>query len=252
MDPLPTDITDLFNAMTVEEMGGESGMPFVGLGEETSPSLLFLASEEGKLLHFDDLDGQWNVARVSALARDLTDRLKNRGVRAMEVETSRGKDYAVGALLRGVRESLTLGCVMRADLLNGDEVRLDSGPLRAALRASSSIPGLLPPVDIDGRRLVDGGVVAEVPVAAARALGGSMIVVDTSMDLPPYAGGGVALDTMMRTQLMTSRLLRDQQLRRVRHLIRPRVGHATWADWSRLEELVEAGRSATRSFLQPG
>ena len=73
---------------------------------------------------------------------------------------------------------------------------LSRGSLRTAVRASSSIPAVLPAVEIDQRRLVDGGVVAEVPVAAARALGGPVIAFDVSMDLPPLADEDIALDTL--------------------------------------------------------
>jgi NTE family protein len=135
------------------------------------------------------------------------------------------------------------------DLVTGEEVRLSSGPLRSVVKASCSIPGLLPAVVIDGRRLVDGGVVAEIPVEAARTFGRATIAIDTAMDLPPYNEYGLALDTMMRTQSVTSRLLREHQLARVLHVIRPAVGHATWFDWGRFDELVEAGRVAARSWL---
>ena len=53
------------------------------------------------------------------------------------------------------------------DLDTGAEVLLDHGDLESALLASAAIPGILPPVDRDGRTLVDGGLVAHVPVVAA-------------------------------------------------------------------------------------
>jgi len=138
------------------------------------------------------------------------------------------------------------------DLATGEEVRLTKGPLRTVVKASSSIPGLLPAVELDGRLLVDGGVVAEVPVEAARRAGRPVIAVDVSMDVPPYHDGGLVLDTMMRTQLVTSRLLREHQLARVLHVIRPRVGHATWADWNGFDRLIEAGRAAAHEWLGIG
>ena len=51
------------------------------------------------------------------------------------------------------------------------EVLLSRGPALAALLASTAIPGILPPVDIGGRALVDGGVLANVPLLEADALG---------------------------------------------------------------------------------
>ena len=57
--------------------------------------------------------------------------------------------------------------VIATDLHAGHEVVLLSGPLKPALLASSALPGIFPSVEIDGRMLVDGGVVDNVPVSHA-------------------------------------------------------------------------------------
>ncbi|MDR3164067.1 MAG: patatin-like phospholipase family protein [Synergistaceae bacterium] len=56
------------------------------------------------------------------------------------------------------------------DLGSGSEVVLTKGNLASAIRASASIPGLLEPWPIDGRLLVDGGLVDNLPVLAAKEL----------------------------------------------------------------------------------
>lgn len=62
------------------------------------------------------------------------------------------------------------------DLTTGKEVWLREGPLIPAVRASMSIPGMLKPVELNGAWLIDGGVVNPVPVSAARALGGEVVI----------------------------------------------------------------------------
>ena len=62
------------------------------------------------------------------------------------------------------------------DLRNGREVWLRSGDLVAAVRASVAIPGLISPLQLDGRWLLDGGLVNPVPVSAARALGAEVVI----------------------------------------------------------------------------
>jgi NTE family protein len=54
--------------------------------------------------------------------------------------------------------------VIATDLDSGDEVVLVRGPLKPALLASTALPGVFPVVHHDGRRLVDGGVVNNVPL----------------------------------------------------------------------------------------
>lgn len=57
--------------------------------------------------------------------------------------------------------------VVATDLATGDPVALDSGPLEPALLASFAIPGLLPPVVLAGRCLVDGSLSADLPIGEA-------------------------------------------------------------------------------------
>ena len=139
--------------------------------------------------------------------------------------------------------------VVATNLETGAEERLRSGPIRPAMVATSAIPGMVPAVEIDGRPMVDGGVVAEVPAVAARNEGWPVIAVDVSLDVPPIREDDLVLDTMMRTQMMTARLLRRRQLRSATRIIRPGVGNARWAEWSRFDDFVNAGRKATLEFL---
>jgi NTE family protein len=66
---------------------------------------------------------------------------------------------------------------MATDLDTGVRVELDSGDLRSALLASSAVPIAFPWVERDGRRLVDGGLVDNIPVREARARGARSVMV---------------------------------------------------------------------------
>src|SRR5215218_138135 len=67
--------------------------------------------------------------------------------------------------------------VVACDVLTGEEVLLSHGPLVDAVLASAAIPGVLPPVEWDGRLLIDGGVVNNTPLSHAIALGAREIYV---------------------------------------------------------------------------
>ena len=60
--------------------------------------------------------------------------------------------------------------VVATDIERAEVVVLSRGPALGALLASTAFPGILPPVDIGGRALVDGGVLANVPLLEADAL----------------------------------------------------------------------------------
>ena len=81
---------------------------------------------------------------------------------------------------------LSLGFrAVATDLRTGELVEMSDEPLAVALRASLSVPGLFPPFARDGRLLVDGGLVRNVPVDLARAMGAQVLIVvnvGTSVD----------------------------------------------------------------------
>ncbi len=101
--------------------------------------------------------------------------------------------------------------ITTTDALTGDCVVLTSGDILDSLAASCAIPGLFPPVSINGRWLVDGSLSANQPVLQAQALGADVIFIITTAAAerrrPPR--GAVAL-AMNSVSLVTSRVSRDQ------------------------------------------
>ena len=96
-------------------------------------------------------------------------------------------------------EQLAIHCaVVATDLVTGREVVLDRGPIVEALLATMAFPGIFPPVQCDGMLLADGGIVNNLPVDVAYALGADKVV---AIDLgyvcqdfsPAPASGGGAL-----------------------------------------------------------
>lgn len=62
------------------------------------------------------------------------------------------------------------------DLASGERLCFESGPLVDAVRASMSMPGLLPPMRLDGRWLVDGALVDPIPIELCRRLGADRVI----------------------------------------------------------------------------
>ncbi|TBH21760.1 patatin-like phospholipase family protein [Thermus thermamylovorans] len=102
--------------------------------------------------------------------------------------------------------------VQAADLLSGESVVLRRGPVWRAVLASMAIPGLFPPVDWEGRLLVDGDVAEKVPVRAARALFPKVVAVDVS-NPPPKEGPKTALEAALLSGEASRRRLKELALR---------------------------------------
>lgn len=73
---------------------------------------------------------------------------------------------------------------LAADLETGELVILKEGRVAPAVRASCSVPGIATPTEIGGRLLVDGGIVNNLPISVARALGAD-VVIAVGLGVPP-------------------------------------------------------------------
>lgn len=72
------------------------------------------------------------------------------------------------------------------ELTTGHEVWLRTGLLAPALRASYALPGIFPPVPLEGRMLIDGALVNPIPTSTARAFGARLVI---AVNLNPDAMG---------------------------------------------------------------
>lgn len=76
-----------------------------------------------------------------------------------------------------------------SELATGHEIWLRRGDLIRVMRASYSLPGVFPPVPINGRALVDGALVNPVPVSVCRAYGARLVIaVNLSPETMPHGG----------------------------------------------------------------
>lgn len=140
------------------------------------------------------------------------------------------------------------------DLETGDEVLMSNGDLVTAMRASMSAPGLFAPAQRDGRLLVDGGLVENLPVDVARSMGVDiLIVVDVSF--PLYARDQLTSPLEVTNQAFAI-MIRGRTLEQRRKLtasdviIDPPLGRFTSADFSRVPQALNAGETAARAVQQ--
>ncbi|MFN2482172.1 MAG: patatin-like phospholipase family protein [Pyrinomonadaceae bacterium] len=139
------------------------------------------------------------------------------------------------------------------DLHSGKAVVLKGeGDLAFAIRASCAVPGwYLPVVDKGGRRLVDGGLVALVPVAAARELLPDIVIaVDVNYEGAKFLGPPrTALGVLFQSMMVVQRTVSAHETRAADVAVRPKVGHIRWDEMGRAAELIRAGEEAARAAL---
>lgn len=82
--------------------------------------------------------------------------------------------------------------VLASDLMAGEPVVFQHGPLGPAVRASASVPGMVAPLKLNDRLLVDGGVTNNLPISLARQFGAD-VVIAVNCFTPPRAAPRGAL-----------------------------------------------------------
>ena len=136
------------------------------------------------------------------------------------------------------------------DATTGQEVILREGPLADAVRASTAIPGIFRPVELDGRLLMDGVVVNNVPASVARALGADLVVaVDVTeyhfAPRPPRSLG----EAVMRAFDIMARQTINASLEWADVVIRPPVGGLNSFRFKSAHEYMSRGYAAARAAM---
>jgi NTE family protein len=176
------------------------------------------------------------------LERFLIDNLIGRAV---------GHETEVDAVLseltagRRLEESRIPVAVVACDLISGNPIVFRSGPATLALRASTTLPGIFPPVSYNGQLLVDGGFAGMVPTEVVRGMGADLVI---AMDAdPPHAVRDIrnGLEAMLRALDICSRRHKAWRLGQADLVIQPAFGEPIGAmDVSRGPQCVEAGARA--------
>jgi NTE family protein len=135
------------------------------------------------------------------------------------------------------------------DLYSGDDVALTEGSIATAAQASASVPGAFPPVPLNGRLLVDGYVTKNIPVPEPgepprRA---KVIVVDVQRQLQAAGPFPHGIDIIARAEWITQIQVNRFYLKQADLVLVPDVRDVHWADFRRIDQLIEAGR---RSALE--
>ena len=164
------------------------------------------------------------------------------------------KDYQenINALIDDIdiQDTLIPLAVVCTDIFSGEIALLTKGPLREAVAASAAIPGIFPPIDFEGRTMVDGGWVNQLPVGPCRKLGADLVIgVDVARELEQDYSLETGLDIIRRSNSITRTVLTNLQSREADILITPEVGRLSWTRFDCTDECIHLGETAAREVL---
>ncbi|MEC1156889.1 patatin-like phospholipase family protein [Cytobacillus horneckiae] len=140
--------------------------------------------------------------------------------------------------------------VVATDIVTGEKVIFKDGPISDAVRASISIPGIFVPEKVNGRLLVDGGVVDRVPVSVVKEMGADIVIaVDVS-----HVKVNTEITSIYDVIMQSLDIL---QMENVKHreiasdfMIRPRVEMYSSKAFTNIEEIIMIGEEEARKHTQ--
>ncbi len=149
-----------------------------------------------------------------------------------------------------IEEALIPLAIMAVDIGTGEKVVLSQGEVAPAVMASNAVPGIYRPITIDGRMLVDGGIMEDVPISPLRPMGADIVVaVNLSADRkyrPPediidilLNAFDIAIDEDTRVQVKAADVL-----------IEPRLSNFRRMDVSQIDALIAEGYRATAASIE--
>jgi NTE family protein len=136
------------------------------------------------------------------------------------------------------------------DFLRGESVVLKDGSLASAMRATMSIPGVFRPVERDGRVLVDGGLLNNIPTDVIRGMGPDVVIavdVGTPLgDIESIASLAGILSQSVSIMLIESDR-RNLSLADI--IVRPELGNHSFLDFLMIDDLIDIGYKAAEQKM---
>lgn len=145
---------------------------------------------------------------------------------------------------------IPFACVA-SDIATGEPVVLNKGSLSEAIRASMAIPTVLTPVELNGRLLVDGGLVRNFPVEEVIAMGADIVIgVFVSSGLQSKEELNNLLSLLSQSAFVTSALDSKRQRALVDIYVEPDIKEYTPGSFKQWKQIIEKGNEKGQEYLE--
>jgi len=139
--------------------------------------------------------------------------------------------------------------IITTNIETGQKVIYTSGKLKDVVRASCSIPGVYKPVELDGKLLVDGGLVDNVPVKVAKDMGANRVIaVDVGYCIKKGHINNLLGVLMQSIQIMGEEL-NVHQAKDADIIIKPNLKDIDQLSFDRAKEAIELGETAALAVM---
>lgn len=162
-----------------------------------------------------------------------------------------GLQHYVNRAVRGLpieKLRLPFGAVA-TDLRSGQPILFRRGNTGAAVRASSSVPGVFQPVRIGNVDYVDGGLVSPVPVSFARKMGADFVIAVNISVQPDAQPASSTFEVLLQTFAIMGQSLNQYELKQADMVIRPELATMKGNDFQNRSVAIVAGEKAALAVL---
>lgn len=136
------------------------------------------------------------------------------------------------------------------DLKTGEEIVFTKGSVIQAVTASSAVPGIVAPIAFNSWFLIDGTVISNIPVLAAKNISNNPIIaVDVRRSLEKYEEHRHGYEVIIRANDITNFRLNNIYLEQADVVIRPKVNDIEWNEFGKIDKCIELGEQAVEEKL---
>ncbi|GHD61130.1 patatin [Jeongeupia chitinilytica] len=200
-----------------------------------------------------ELDRSGNVPIELGLRDNGTIALPRAAIGTQKVEYFL-RELTYGGTVANFNQMATPYRAIATDLETGEMVVLSDGDIVSAMRASMAVPGVFPPVPLEGHTLVDGGLSRNMGVDVARKLCAD-IVIAVDVASPPLKSAEIdnlfsVADQYTRLMILQNQRPQIASLKSGRDiLITPELDKLSSSDFTKARQLIERGEAAAQMQL---
>ena len=139
--------------------------------------------------------------------------------------------------------------MIATNISNGEKVILNRGNVADAVAASTCIPGIFIPVEIENKLLVDGGIVENVPISPLKEMGAELVIGVDLNAKHSYSRPENIIEVLLNSFHFTLNTASKVQTQKADIIIAPDLSSFNRVDIDQAPNLIEAGYKVTIKIL---